>query len=59
MKKIDIDNLQKIIKDSIKTIKELKSENEDLRREIEKERKKQKEALEELNKIEDKIKERF
>ncbi len=59
MKEMEIDYIRKIIKKSIQRIKEQQSENNRLRLELEKEKRKTKKAIEEINKLENEIKERI
>lgn len=55
---IDVEHLIEIINKCIRTIKELREENEQLHSELRKEQLKKEKAIEEINKLENDIKER-
>ncbi|MCK4422241.1 hypothetical protein KAW18_05905 [candidate division WOR-3 bacterium] len=55
---IDVEHLREIINKCIRTIKELREENEQLHSELRKEQLKKEKAIEEINKLENDIKER-
>ena len=59
MKEMEINRIRMIIKKSIQRIKELQNENNRLLLELEQERKKKEKAIEEINKLENEIKERI
>ncbi|MCK4321168.1 hypothetical protein KAX08_01460 [candidate division WOR-3 bacterium] len=59
MKEMEINRIRMIIKKSIQRIKELQNENNRLLLELEQERSKREKAIEEINKLENEIKERI
>lgn len=59
MNEIEINHIKNIIKKSIQKIKELQNENNRLNLELDKERRKIRETIEEINKLENEIKERI
>ncbi len=59
MKEMEINRIRMIIKKSIQRIKELQNENNRLLLELEQERRKKEKAIEEINKLENEIKERI
>lgn len=59
MNNLDFDYLSDIIKNCIKTLKDLKLQNEKLNKELEKERDKKKKAIELINNIEEELKKRL
>lgn len=59
MKEMEINRIRMIIKKSIQRIKELRNENNRLLLELEQERRKKEKAIEEINKLENEIKERI
>ncbi|MCK4572325.1 MAG: hypothetical protein E3J23_07830 [Candidatus Stahlbacteria bacterium] len=59
MKEMEINRIRMIIKKSIQRIKELQNEYNRLLLELEQERSKREKAIEEINKLENEIKERI
>jgi hypothetical protein len=59
MNEIEINHIKNIIKKSIQKIKELQNENNRLNLELDKERRKIRKTIEEINKLETEIKERI
>jgi allophanate hydrolase subunit 1 len=59
MKEMEINRIRMIIKKSIQRIKELQNEYNKLLLELEQERSKREKAIEEINKLENEIKERI
>jgi tRNA(Phe) wybutosine-synthesizing methylase Tyw3 len=59
MNNLDLNYLSNIIKNCIKTLKELKQENARLSKELEEVKEKKKEAIKLINKIEEELKKRL
>lgn len=59
MNNVDLNYLSNIIKNCIKTLKELKEENIQLNKELKEEKEKKEEAIKLINKIEEEIKKRL
>lgn len=59
MNQLDFDYLSNILKNCIKTIKELKRKNVQLDKQLKEEKEKKKEAIKLINKIEEKLKKRL
>jgi hypothetical protein len=59
MNNLDFDYLSNIVKNCIKTLEDLKLQNEELNNELEKEREKKKKAIELINNIEEELKKRL
>jgi hypothetical protein len=59
MNNLDFDYLSNIVKNCIKTLEDLKLQNEELNKELEKEREKKKKAIELINNIEEELKKRL
>ena len=59
MNEIEINHIKNIIKKSIQKIKELQNENNRLNLELDKERRKIRKTIYEINKLENEIKERI
>jgi hypothetical protein len=59
MNKLDFDYLSDIIKNCIQNLKDLRLQNEQLIKELEKEKEKKKEAIELINNIEVELKKRL
>ncbi len=56
---LDFDYLSDIVKNCMKTMKDLKLQNEQLKKELEKEKEKKKKAIELINNIEEELKKRL
>ncbi len=59
MNNLDSDYLSKIVKNCIKTLKDLKQENAKLSKDLKEEKEKKKEAVKLINKIEEELKKRL
>ena len=59
MNNLELDHLSSIIKDCIKTLKELKQENAQLSKELTEAKEKKQEAIKLINKIEEELKKRL
>jgi hypothetical protein len=59
MNNVDFKYLSSIIKNCIKTLKELKEENVQLHKELKEEKEKKEEAIKLINKIEEELKKRL
>ncbi len=59
MNNLDLNYLSNIIRNCIKTLKELKQENARISKELEEEKEKKKEAIKLINKIEEELKKRL
>ncbi len=59
MNNLDFDYLSDIVKNCIKKLKDLKHQNEQLKKELQEERAKKKEAIKLINNIEEELKKRL
>lgn len=59
MNNLDFDYLSDIVKNCIKTLKDLKHQNEQLKKELQEEQAKKKEAIKLINNIEEELKKRL